>query len=174
MGISSTVLLAKEYNQRVAVTNNKATVLFNLAIGYIDKAYRKYGRNNNLQIVVDKQGGRSHYREHLQKMFPGLKMKILKERDDVSSYQLGDEGRGFKIHFLAKGDSKQMPIALASMASKYLRELMMESLNVFFADVCPGIKPTAGYYQDGKRFLGELTAAGLLAQEWEELLVRQR
>ena len=46
--------------------------------------------------------------------------------------------------------------ALASMAAKYLRELFMEGLNAFFAARVEGLRPTAGYYGDGTRFLEEV------------------
>ena len=61
-----------------------------------------------------------------------------------------------RIHFAVKGDDKYLPIALASMTSKYVRELFMEALNEYFIQYAPEIRPTAGYYQDGTRFLEEL------------------
>ncbi len=42
------------------------------------------------------------------------------------------------------------------MAAKYVRELFMEGLNDFFRAKIDGLRPTAGYYQDGRRFLGEV------------------
>ena len=46
--------------------------------------------------------------------------------------------------------------SLASMTSKYLREVLMESLNRYFLGMCPELKPTAGYWQDGQRFVKDL------------------
>jgi hypothetical protein len=45
---------------------------------------------------------------------------------------------------------------LASMVSKYLRELLVDNINRYFIDFCPGIKPTAGYWKDGLRFIEDL------------------
>ena len=42
------------------------------------------------------------------------------------------------------------------MTAKYLRELAMIRLNRFFREALPEIKPTAGYVQDGRRFLQEV------------------
>ena len=80
-----------------------------------------------------------------------------------------------KVHFLAKGETRQLPIALASMTSKYVRELFMDVFNRYFQLHCQGITPTAGYYTDGKRFLADLKSYGLAARLAPEgLLVRRR
>ena len=42
------------------------------------------------------------------------------------------------------------------MAAKYVRELFMQSLNEFFAARVEGLKPTAGYYTDGRRFVEDV------------------
>ena len=59
------------------------------------------------------------------------------------------------------------------MTAKYLRELAMIRLNRFFREHVPQVRPTAGYVQDGRRFLEEIGSViqteGLDSQE----LVRQ-
>ena len=176
-GLWSRLLCVKRYNEMVAAVDNKASVLFTLLSELVDRAHREFGEHN-LQILVDKQGGRSHYRRLLQRLFPDLQMKILKESETTSSYQLTDPGRAsrrMKVHFLAKGESRQLPIALASMTSKYVRELFMDVFNGYFQRHCPGVTPTAGYYKDAKRFLADLNSRGLAARLAPEgLLVRQR
>ena len=176
-GLWSRILPAGRFNRMVAAVDNKASVLFTLASELIYLGYRRFGQNG-LQILTDKQGGRMRYRKQLQRLFPHHQMKIIKESEAVSSYHLTEPdrpGAGMKTHFLAKGETRQLPIALASMTSKYVRELLMESLNGFFGRHCPGIKPTAGYYRDGKRFLADLATYDLPGHLVEdELLVRQR
>jgi len=49
-----------------------------------------------------------------------------------------------------------LPVSLASMVSKYLRELLMDCMNAYFLKMDGGLKPTAGYWQDGQRFVEEL------------------
>ncbi len=171
--VTSCPLMAGSYNQMVHRTQNKATVLFNTACQIIHHIWTAYPEHN-LQAILDKQGGRSHYREHLQRMYPDLSMKILKETDTVSSYQLSAARRFMKVHFLQKGDQKNMLIALASMTSKYLRELFMEVLNDYFLKLSPTLKPTAGYYQDGTRFLADLKSTGLLDSLPQHLLIRDK
>lgn len=173
-GLWSRALCAGHFNSLVEKVNNKATVLFAQVTDLIMKAVQTFP-SYDLQIVVDKQGGREHYRENLQRLFPDLPLKILRENESLSSYHLQAAARSIKIHFIAKGDDRQLPVALASMASKYLRELCMELINAYFRRHVPTIAPTAGYYQDGQRFLGDLKTAGISeALAPEHLLVRSR
>ncbi len=51
-----------------------------------------------------------------------------------------------------------MPVALASMISKYTRELLMARFQSWFLGHTPRtFRPTAGYASDGKRFLTEIS-----------------
>ena len=75
---------------------------------------------------------------------------------------------------MMKGDSRCAEIALASMLAKYTREALMKVFNAHFEARCPGLLPTAGYYEDGRRFLGDLAAAGLLDASLADALERRR
>ncbi len=147
------------YNDSVSLTGNKAVVLFNLACRHIFHAWENHS-HDKLNVVVDKQGGRANYRDKLQKLFPYAKLNEIKQTPQISSYHMFEGNRSMKIHFIAKGDQKQLPVALASMLSKLVREIMVEHLNRYFDTLVPGIKPTAGYYQDGTRFLQDIKNAG--------------
>ena len=81
--------------------------------------------------------------------------------DTTSSYRLeqcspGQAPRIMNIQFQVDGDGIHMPVVLASMISKYTRELLMTRFKAWFAHRAPQIKPTAGYGQDAKRFWQEL------------------
>lgn len=163
-----------KFNEMIDAVKNKATVLFTLNTALIHRAFQLYA-GAHLQIIIDKHGGRSHYRSNLQRAFPDCQMKILKESDATSSYQLTDDQRTMKIHFIARGDDRQLPISLASMTGKYLRELFMEILNHYFQKLCPNLKPTAGYYTDGRRFLNDLKSHQLPHHQTPpHLLIRNR
>ncbi|MBN2211120.1 MAG: hypothetical protein JW709_06955 [Sedimentisphaerales bacterium] len=158
-GLRCRILHPGRFNELVSKINNKASVLFGVAAELIDDACCRFP-NTDMQFVIDKHGGRDHYREQLGRLFEGFPLKILREDERVSSYEIQTSQRIIKIHFLAGGDDRQLPIALASMAGKYLRELHMEQFNAYFGRTYPNLKPTAGYYQDGMRFLNDLSAAG--------------
>ena len=49
-----------------------------------------------------------------------------------------------------------MAVAYASMISKYLRETLMRRFNAFWKTHLPDVEPTAGYYNDGLRFLKDI------------------
>jgi hypothetical protein len=59
------------------------------------------------------------------------------------------------VGFHLKGDARHLPIALASLYSKYVRELFMLAFNTWWAERMPGLRPTAGYAADANRFLAE-------------------
>ena len=74
----------------------------------------------------------------------------------MSSYEMGLVGKSVRIHFAAGADGRFLPVCLASMVSKYIREVLMESQNAFFGRMCQTLRPTAGYWQDGQRFVRDL------------------
>jgi hypothetical protein len=49
-----------------------------------------------------------------------------------------------------------MSVAYASMLSKYLRESLMRRFNAYWKSQLPDLEPTAGYYNDGLRFLRDI------------------
>jgi len=63
-----------------------------------------------------------------------------------------------RIHFVVRADDRCLPVSLASMVSKYLRELLIANLNAYFIRCCGDLKPTAGYWQDGTRFIKDVRA----------------
>ena len=65
---------------------------------------------------------------------------------------------GQRVRFEARGES-YLPTALASMASKYLRELAMRAVNAFWRRHVEGLRPTAGYPEDTRRFKADIAAA---------------
>ena len=143
------------YNKLVDSVKNKANVLFTAAATLIKHAFDT-ADDKNIQIIVDRQGGRTHYRKNLQTMFPNLDLTILKESENISSYQLASPQKTMRIHFTIKADDRFLPVSLASMQSKYIRELLVDDLNRYFQNFCPELKPTAGYWTDGLRFIDDL------------------
>ncbi len=143
------------YNKMVDTVKNKSRVLFTAISRLIKEAYDNFA-GDDLQIVVDRQGGRVHYRTILQRMFPDTELKILCESPAASSYELQANGRVMRLHFATAADQKFLPVSLASMLSKYLRQLLVESINRYFAGFHAELKPTAGYWKDGLRFIEDL------------------
>ena len=93
----------------------------------------------------------------LTDIFPTASSKFAEEGRQQSIYRFGPPERRVEFQFRAKAESC-LPAALASMASKYLRELAMEAFNAFWTARVPNLAPTAGYPQDARRFLAEIAA----------------
>jgi len=148
-------LFAGDFNRMVTASRNKASTGIDITSRHLSRIWSARPEKD-MRIIVDRQGGRTHYREILQRIFPDSKMKVLQETDKRSEYLLQDGGRKVEILFVTKGETEAMVVALASMVSKYIREMMMEQFNRFWADRVRGVKPTAGYYVDGRRFFSEI------------------
>lgn len=155
LSIQTQCLDVAHYNRLIDKINNKASVLFLTTAGLI-KSIWDNSCDDNIQIIVDRQGGRSHYRKKLQTMFPDLEMAIIGESDSLSSYELKGAQKQMRIHFVTKADQKHLPVSLASMVSKYVRELLVERINCYWQSHHAELKPTAGYWKDGLRFIADL------------------
>jgi hypothetical protein len=107
--------------------------------------------------VCDKHGGRNCYLPLLSQYFPDHMVEVRGEGREQSIYRFGPPERRVDIRFCAKGES-YMPVALASMASKYLRELAMLAFNEFWCDRVADLQPTAGYPDDARRFQNAIAA----------------
>lgn len=152
---SSEPIFAAEYNRLVSTVRNKSSVLFDVTCRLLDRLWRMRAKGP-IYVWVDRQGGRMRYLPQLQRVFPDAAHKIVAESDTASSYQLTAPGRDWRISFVRDAERKQLPVALASMMSKYLRELFMELLNTFWRQRLPELEPTAGYYRDGVRFYRQI------------------
>lgn len=155
LGLKSYCLDVAYYNKMVGSVKNKASVLFTATSRLIKDAFDNCPCDY-LQIVIDRQGGRVRYRKILQRMFPDMELTILRESPANSSYELQADGRCMRLHFAVGADGRFLPVSLASMVSKYIRELLIGSLNRYFAGFGTDLKPTAGYWKDGLRFIEDL------------------
>ena len=153
--LKSVCLDVAHFNDMIEKVRNKSTVSFSAVCSLIHDVFHSF-QNANYQFVIDRQGGRTNYTQLLRKMFPDMSLEVIKQNDKVSSYELADSDKTARIHFIVKADDKSLPTALASMTSKYLRELLMDCINEYFIGHCEDLKPTAGYFTDGKRFLEDL------------------
>jgi len=155
LSLQSCCLDVAYYNKMVDAVKNKANVLFTATSTLIKQAYEACD-DDEIQILVDRQGGRVHYRRNLQLMFDGMELRILLENPRSSSYELVGAGKKMRIHFVVKADTFFLPVSLASMLSKYVRELLIDNINLYFRAFSGKLKPTAGYWKDGLRFISDL------------------
>jgi hypothetical protein len=102
-------------------------------------------------IICDKHGGRNRYGPLLQQRFPETLIEARGESRARSTYRWRHGSRPVEADFCAGGE-QHLPVALASMISKYLREAAMLAFNRFWGQRLPDLRPTAGYPTDAHRF----------------------
>jgi len=173
LGIFSEPINTGQYNRLVKNTRNKAVVLLGLVLRVIDRMM-KIAPNEHIRLCVDRLGGRTYYREAITTALPDYELQILEETTSHSVYRLVRSSRVCKIEFVTGGENKHFLIALASVYSKYLRELYMKMFNTYWCNQLEGLQPTAGYYTDAHRWLRD-TAQVIKQQSIDQnLLVRER
>ncbi|AQQ70299.1 ribonuclease HII [Limihaloglobus sulfuriphilus] len=164
---------AGHYNELVAKFRNKASLSFSSVCSLIYDIYSRFDEEN-VYFMIDRQGGRTNYVPVLSRMFEGMQITVIRQNDRAGSYRLQCGRRNIFLHFSKGADSRFFPVSLASMAAKYLREIMIEELNKYFLNLVPGVEPTAGYYTDGSRFIKEIESVNASLLSPRELLVRSR
>ena len=150
------VIDADAFNEQVDQIGNKASINFAAVLRMVDELRAEHPEDD-LHIVIDRQGGRTTYRRDLQQAWPDDTIKVLDEQPALCRYQLHPRrGSTCTITFAQGGETRHLPIALASMTAKYCRELLMLRLNRWFIEAKPDLEPTAGYVQDARRYLEEI------------------
>lgn len=154
LGIRSRIMFPKEFNQLVAESDSKGVVLSNATMGLVRELVDRFGADElSVLVVCDKHGGRNRYDELIASHFDDQFVFRMEEGRERSRYRMG------RLEFCFRTRAEELlPVALASMVSKYLREVLMHQFNEFWASHVPGLKPTQGYPVDAKRFREEIAA----------------
>ena len=153
--MAARVVPEKQFNRMLDQTRNKGSALFSISAIHLDHLLRTFG-HCDLTIICDQQGGRERYGHLLRLMFEEWALEIIKEEEGFREYRLARGGNAVKIVFCEKAEKQSMAVALASMLSKYLREALMRRFNAYWRAMLPELTPTAGYYNDGLRFLHDI------------------
>lgn len=151
--IESRVIFAEEFNQRVDVAGSKGVVLSEATLQLISNAVtaaRSGPHRESAQsgwVICDKHGGRNRYDGLISDAFDDEFVFRVKESRERSIYRAAD----LEFCFRTKAE-EVMPVALASMVSKYVRELTMKQFNLYWQSLIPDLKATKGYPVDAARF----------------------
>ncbi len=170
LGIRSALIFPAEFNAKVETCGSKGVFLSDTTMQlivhfWVETQKRSATRENTtktkaeppeVRVFCDKHGGRNFYLPTLMDFFPNLPFCVVEEGRDFSEYIHYGSQNTLRIRFQAKGETL-LPVALASMVSKYLREVSMSRFNRWWERRIPGIRPTAGYPLDAKRFRAEIT-----------------
>jgi ribonuclease HII len=152
LGLGARIVHPPAYNQALDRGINKAELELDLVGGLL----AGLRRDASSAIVVDRLGGRRYYRELVQSAWPDDLVLVEEEGPAASRYLCQRRDDEHRVAFLVDGESASPLTALASCLAKYARELHMVLFNRWFCRRHPGLRPTAGYPEDAKRWLREL------------------
>jgi ribonuclease HII len=170
----SVVICPERFNSVVQAAGSKGAVLADGFVRLLSAGVEATASEEVLSVFVDKQGGRNTYAAQVQQALPGGMVMAVEERAERSTYRVQGLDRPMELLFEPRADTRRLCVALASMVSKYLRELFMAEFNGFWQKHVPGLQPTAGYPSDAPRFLEAIRPAAASLQIPEAAIWRQR
>ncbi|HEY2785468.1 MAG TPA: hypothetical protein VGJ05_10885 [Fimbriiglobus sp.] len=153
------VVPAPAFNDVVDRTGSKGAVPADGVGRFLSHVHESLPAGERIVVSCDKLGGRNFYGPILAAAFPDGWPVAEKESASESRYRILNLDREITVSFKPRADGESMCVALASMFAKYIREVCMKQFNAFWAKHVPGIKPTAGYPLDAKRFYEEIRPA---------------
>ncbi len=155
----------REFNALLDAGLNKSDILsratLDLAAPFVSAAA------GESVVWCDRHGGRRRYAPLVSRAFAAPLVQVIDETPEWSAYRIPDAR--CRIEFSVRGESR-LPVALASMTAKYVRELSMAAFNDCWGGRMAGLEPTAGYPVDAVRWRRDaevaVRAAGL---DWDDL-----
>ena len=151
--VQSRVVFPAKFNEQIELWNNKSTLLTSSTLELVSELVGQFA--GDATITCDRHGGRKSYHSSIQQFLTEDWITIESESPQRSTYRWKNLDQEYSIEFVTKGE-RFPEVGLASMVSKYVRELTMRNWNIYWEEKIPGIKPTAGYPVDAKRFFEEI------------------
>ena len=145
------------FNAALDAGQNKSDILSQASLG-LAADLRRHDPVAVASICCDRYGGRKRYAGVVSHCFDAARVEPLAESSSCSRYLIHTDGPATTISFSVGGES-QLPVAMASMTAKYIRELAMKAFNRFWTAHAEAVRPTAGYPLDARRWWHETTAA---------------
>lgn len=170
-----TVVGERAFNATLRDSGSKAAVVANAVADHIGLIRERWGgarlgKGDEIRIACDRLAGRATYTDLLKRALPGVPVSAIAESPEISAYHLGPAPSPARALFMTESEQHHLPVAVASIAAKLVRELSMRRLNAYFATRLPELKPTAGYVTDARRWL--VDAGPILDAETRKGLVR--
>lgn len=123
------------------------------------------GEGLAVRVVCDRLGGRTAYGDLLARELDAA-VRATEESARVSRYEFEPDWAAL---FQPECESAHLPVALASMTAKLVRELAMARFNRYWGARVADLKPTAGYRADAARWLRDAGSA-LTAEVRREMI----
>ncbi|MFG0305471.1 MAG: hypothetical protein ACF8Q5_04575 [Phycisphaerales bacterium JB040] len=159
--------LVREHGSKGAVTS---IALEEHLVRVRELAHRLHDDEACVRVAADRQSGRLDYRGPLGRAWPGVAVEVVEQSPRASVYSVGGDRADCRVLLMPEAENRHLPVALASMAAKLVRELAMARFNRYWAARLPELKPTAGYVTDARRWLAD--ANGVVTPEQRRAMVR--
>ena len=171
--VRAVVVCPHRFNDLVDHWDSKGAVLA-VAMAELMRRHLSDNGAEPLSVVVDKHGGRNYYSALVQEAVGAGVTQAREESALRSVYEVIGLDHPLRVTFMPRADGEDLCVALASMVSKYLRELLMAEFNDFWQKHLPDLAPTAGYPQDAARFFADIEPARRKLKVPDRQLWRQR
>ncbi len=190
VALSCRVFDEHEFNTLVTDHRSKGAVTSLAFLEHARVVWERWGDDETTgeggpRIVCDRHGGRTDYLPLIALLAPGVRVETLEHTPQRSRYIVHAPAaetpdrrpRRLTLLFTPEADGAHLPVALASMTAKLVRELLMARFNRTFCGAARErnveLKPTAGYRNDAQRWLADATRLGVLTPDLRRQLVRQ-
>ena len=166
VAVACRAIYPAEFNALLCQGLNKSDILSRTTLALAASLRTKANAEPAL-IWCDRHGGRKHYSALVAQHFGATLVQTLAETPARSAYRVPAQAKADPTHAKADlnqaqaanldiefnvGGESQVPVAVASMTAKYIRELAMHAFNAFWSSRSPGLNPTAGYPVDALRW----------------------
>lgn len=145
------VVFTRRFNELTTQYHSKGLALSRLSLQLV-RTLLPLTHGEPTLVLADKHGGRNRYDDLLAEILDGAFLFRVEEGSSRSTYRWDQN----EISFQTKSE-RFLPVALASMTAKYLRETAMDQFNAYWCGQLPGLLPTKGYPLDAKRFRQQIT-----------------
>lgn len=138
--VQSRVACAGLLNTKLSEGRNKLAVDLELFEDLIASAHSRHG--SPLLVICGMVGGIRDYATRFSR-FDRDRVEALANRRGQRRYAV--DGLG-ELRFEVDADAQHLPVALASIVGKYLREICMRRIGEFYRQDLPALKLSSGYH----------------------------
>ena len=162
LGLKCLTICEGRFNGLLEARRSKAAVVGEAVGALMRGALEKFGgQGAAVRLACDRQSGRTDYGEIVRGVL-GEGYETLEQSPRASRYAACDGDVG--VIFEPEAEDRRLPVALASMTAKYVRELAMARFNRYWSGRAPELKPTAGYVTDARRWLRDASGVVTVAE----------
>jgi ribonuclease HII len=136
----SAILCARTYNDAVERRGSKLAVdleLFELLLADVRRA-----SGHDVRATCGMVGGIRRYAERFATI-EASRVAVIEETRTRAAYRVAGLG---EVVFEVDADASSLPVALASMVGKYVRELWMARQNAYYRSLDPELPAVSGYH----------------------------